>query len=140
MDVKQKGAKGELQVRDLLQDVLDKVAADIGVPAPVLQRNVLQSQEGGSDLRGLPWLACEVKRVENLSGLPSWWRQCMNAAKPGQLPVLIYRQNFGPWNVRTYLPIKVGPIVVRMTMNLSWLDFRVYFEQRARFELSKADP
>jgi len=91
MSSRSKGASAEREVAVLihqeLQDVLEKRP----------QRNLLQTRDGGHDLVGLPGVALEVKRVEQLS-LAKWWAQaCRQADDVGLLPVLVYRQSRQPW-------------------------------------------
>lgn len=74
INVRNKGANGEREVCDLLQPIVDAVAAKRGLVAPRLRRNVEQCQVGGEDIVGLPWYSIEVKRCERVE-LDKWWRQ-----------------------------------------------------------------
>jgi hypothetical protein len=81
INVRNKGANGEREVCDLLQPVVDRVAAEHGLVAPRLRRNVEACQVGGEDIVGLPWYSIEVKRVERIE-LDKWWRQaCVQATR-----------------------------------------------------------
>lgn len=126
VNAKQKGANGEREVASLLQPVVDRAYMEtLGITqreVPKLQRNLLQTREGGYDLVGLDWLALEVKRVEAVGAsgqirkgaLRGWWLQCVTAASKrevvdGQVvsrvvkePVLFYRPNGVTWTVRMY--------------------------------------
>ena len=65
----------------------------------LLQRNTLQSDRGGYDIVGLEDFAIEVKRVEKLN-IKKWWEQTLRQTRPGQIPVLFYRQSYKPWFVK----------------------------------------
>lgn len=81
INVRNKGANGEREVCDLLQPIVDAVAAKRGLIAPRLRRNVEQCQVGGEDIVGLPWYSIEVKRCERVE-LDKWWRQaCVQATR-----------------------------------------------------------
>lgn len=81
INVRNKGANGEREVCDLLQPIVDAVAAQRGLVAPRLRRNVEQCQVGGEDIVGLPWYSIEVKRCERVE-LDKWWRQaCVQATR-----------------------------------------------------------
>ena len=79
INVRNKGAIGEREVADILQAVVNKVAANCGYEAPRIRRNVEQTQVGGEDLVGLPWYSFEVKRVEKVD-LDKWWKQTVTQA------------------------------------------------------------
>lgn len=90
-----KGASAERELFKILNDLLGR---------PIFKRNVTQTQDGGCDAvhaedpnRMLP-VALEVKRCETLA-LPAWIRQTLEQAKPGQMPVLAWRQSQQPWQV-----------------------------------------
>lgn len=83
-----KGARGEREVLKLLGE-------ELGV---VLERNLVQTRDGGADCLCVRGFAIEVKRVEKLSR-PTWWRQaCEQAKRLGLEPMLLYRQNMGRWH------------------------------------------
>ena len=133
-----KGKRGEREViNEVLQPVVNKVYSEFGVEPPLLQRNTLQSDRGGYDLVGLDWFAPEVKRQETLN-ISGWWAQCKAQAKPGQIPVLLYRQNHKCWKVvmKGYLSIAPG-VRIGAAMEFSLGVFMVYFEQKVRAELKK---
>ena len=75
-----KGKRGEREVCDELQPVVDTVATSLGMAAPRIRRNLQQSGDGGEDIIGLPWYAIEVKRCETLA-LDRWWQQCVTQAR-----------------------------------------------------------
>lgn len=137
-----KGARGEREVLGMLQPIVDRVCDACGKVRLEIRRNYAQRYAPKQyDLIGIPWLAVEVKRVENLSGLGSWWRQTLAATKDLQTPVLFYRKNHGKWKVKTRVPVRAGNkgegaphVWATVTMDIdSWL---VWFEQRLKHELS----
>lgn len=102
VNVRSKGATGERDAIRVVQTWADEVCELAGLPPVVLARNLEQSRSGGCDVVGIDWLALEVKRHENLA-IPGWWRQAVRQAGPGQVPVLMYRQNRTPWKFRVAL-------------------------------------
>ena len=133
-----KGAKGEREAIKLLQPIVDRVCAEQGKAPFVLKRNYSQRFAAKQyDVEGLPWLALEVKRVEQMGMMGTWWRQCLAATRERQTPVLMYRPNNQPWRVRMRVPIRVGPRLVRMAVTVDIGDFLVWFEQRLLFEMGK---
>lgn len=75
-----KGARGELEVAEILQTVVNRVAIHCGFTAPKIRRNVEQCQVGGEDLIGLPWYSIEIKRVEQVN-VDKWWEQTLTQAR-----------------------------------------------------------
>jgi hypothetical protein len=127
-----KGGRGEREAIALLQPVIDRVCEVLGTVRFELRRDYRQRFEAKRyDIVGLPWFAFEIKRHENHSGREGWWRQVMASAREGQVPVLMYRKNHGPWIVRTRVPIRVvkGGVAVRCTVEMCLEDFLVYLEQ-----------
>lgn len=146
---REKGARGEREIIGMLQPMVDEVCEECGVVRFELRRNPSQRFAPKQyDVIGLPWIALEVKRVENLGGLGSWWKQTLNATGPGQVPVLVYRPNNRPWKARLNVPVSVvkGEFVngtgftpavnVRMTIDINWHSFTVWFKVKLRTELS----
>lgn len=129
-----KGQRGEREIVHLLQPYVNKAFQDCGLQPPLIQRNQLQSDRGGYDLVGVPWMAPEVKRCETLN-LKAWWKQCMEQAKDGQTPVLFYRQNASKWRVRMVgiLPA-TGCKDVKVVVDISIDAFLHYFYQRCQYE------
>lgn len=91
-----KGKAGEREIIDLWQPLLDRITHEAEHEPILLQRNTLQSDRGGADITGLPWIAVEIKRCQQIA-LPAWWRQACGQAKNGQLIVLAFRINHCPW-------------------------------------------
>jgi hypothetical protein len=128
-----KGARGEREIIDLLQPIVDTEYTFAGKEPPQLKRtSSTQADGGGCDITGIDWLALEVKRCETLQ-VEQWWRQCLAQAKLGQMPVLVYRQNGRQWRARLYLQTLATCIVV--LAELSFADFCTYFAATLRFYL-----
>lgn len=80
-----KGHNFEREIGSLLRE-------ELGVD---IQRNLVQSRNGGVDLIGLDGWAIECKRSKKYS--PSWWKQAAEqAVKAEALPVLIYKLDYQP--------------------------------------------
>lgn len=106
-----KGAAAEREFAALVHNEL----VDVVVNRP--ERNLNQTRGGGHDLDGLPGVALEIKRQEQLS-VNAWWHQaCKQAQVVDLLPVLAYRQSRKPWAV--CLPWGI--------LDEVWLDERGYF-------------
>jgi hypothetical protein len=132
-----KGARGEREIVNILQPIVDKVYNESGKEPPSLLRNSLQSREGGYDLIGLDWMALEVKRCETLS-IPAWTRQCIEQARAGQTPILIYKQNNRAWKVMMHgLLVPGGSTNLKVWMEISVESFLSYFEYRLKHEVTK---
>jgi hypothetical protein len=82
-----KGAGGEREVAKILADNLGFV----------VKRNLSQSRDGADDIT-IQKFRVEVKRQETLS-IDKWSAQVESCAKPGEVPVVIYRRNGQPWRV-----------------------------------------
>lgn len=137
-----KGARGEREVRDFLQKVVDEVAAEKKMLfAPEVKRNLMQSMEGGHDLVGIPGIAVEVKFCENPQ-VDKWWEQTLKqASRAGGLPVLIYRKTRSPWQVVMFVSIPCGNehLTCRATVSLSaFLDWlHLYLMNSESFNTKK---
>lgn len=128
-----KGQRGEREVIHLLQPIVDTVYREAGKEPPRLQRtSSMQADGGGCDVHGLPWLALEVKRCETLQ-IESWWRQCCEQAKSGQVPVLLYRQSKRKWSARLRIPIAV--VGVTVVADIAIGDFLCYFHRGLQLQL-----
>lgn len=134
-----KGQRGEREVISMLQPVIDKVCEDLGIVTFQLKRNLHQRyKQKEYDVDGVPWMALEVKFQEDQSGIGSWWRQVKAACRPGQVPVLIYRQKNRPWMVRTRVGIDAGNGVhVKIVVSMLAADWLVWFEYRFRSDFEK---
>ncbi len=133
-----KGKQGERESIKFLQPTVDQVYAHLGLDAPQLFRNQNQSALGGYDIDGLPWLALEIKRQEQLS-INAWWKQVNKACAEGQVPVVMFRQNRKKWRFLTNVWLHTGGrghIMVRA--ELSPEDFLEWFKDRVQYEALKA--
>lgn len=82
-----KGQRGE-------REALKALGAELGVS---LQRNLVQTREGGGDCLEVRGYCIEIKRQEKLSR-PAWWRQAIEQAeRVGAEPMLLYRRSREPW-------------------------------------------
>jgi hypothetical protein len=127
-----KGARGEREIIDLLQPVVDAAYQAAGKVPPHLKRtSSMQADGGGCDVHGIDWLALEVKRCETLQ-VEAWWRQCLQQAKPGQLPVLVYRQNGRTWRARLWMRDEI----VCAVAEISLADFMLYLARGIQLQLA----
>lgn len=142
-----KGKEGEREVCDILNGEIYNLLKELGKPEEecrkafsVVQRNQNQSAVGGMDLTNTLGLAIEVKRQEALS-VGSWWRQCLASAKRNdEVPVLIYRQNRKPWNIRTYGWINLPDgRQVRVEVEMDIASFRVWWREWVRAKLATGE-
>lgn len=133
INIRTKGQTGEREVANMLNDVVQRVRKERGLP-PLedrdlpFQRNQNQSAVGGDDLTNPFKLAIEVKRQEALS-VNTWWKQCVaSAARSDGRAILIYRQNRKPWRVVMTAPLPItdskaiGPVRIELEVEtfLSW--------------------
>ena len=70
-----KGKRGEQEFAAILQAAVDTVN-----PAIRITRNLDQAREGGCDLKGISWLAIEVKN-QKIQNPNAWWIQALKSAK-----------------------------------------------------------
>lgn len=105
INVVTKGKEGEREICNTLLGLIQMQITAKGwdektasILRASVQRNLQQSAVGGGDIN-LLGISFEVKRQETLA-VPAWWRQCVaSAARNGDKPILIYRQNRKAWNV-----------------------------------------
>lgn len=145
----QKGKRAERAVASLLNPILARVCQEEGVDPVKLQRNLVQTQQGGHDLVGVDWLAIEIKHHKTVS-LPAWWRQTCGQAgcdengtpisnRIYREPVLIWKQHGGKWNVRMLVRLEIEPgSRLRTWGDVSMDVFLQWFEARARLQCVKA--
>lgn len=131
-----KGKRGEREVIELLQPIVNAVYARAGMEVPKLQRNTLQSDGGGFDIAGLEWLALEVKFQETLS-VNQWWAQTLEQANGTQCPVLIYRQSRQPWRVKMFVEATACGVRYRLPATLELDEFLGWFQLRLTEELTR---
>lgn len=84
---RRKGMAGENEAASWLQDRL----------GTVVKRQLGQARDGGCDLSVGPF-RIEVKRRARISSL-KWLDQAQAACQPGQIPVVLCRQDRGEWVV-----------------------------------------
>lgn len=145
----QKGKRAERAVASILNTILDSIVCRHGLDPVALKRNLSQTQQGGFDLEGLPWIAIEIKHHKTLA-IPSWWRQTCQQAGTDELgagivgksvrePVLIWKQHGGKWCIRMIgrLEIEAGRRI-RVPVDVSLEHFLIWFEKRAELELIKS--
>lgn len=147
INIRQKGADGERQVAKLLNAIIHAVVVELGYPADqqakalsMVQRNQNQSAVGGKDLVNTMGLSFEVKRQEQLS-VNTWWRQCTEAAaRNGEHPVLIWRQNRErKWRIRTigWVALSNPQRFKSMPVELTEDDFKSWFREWVRLYLEQ---
>lgn len=142
-----KGKRGERAVIDWLQPIVDKLCLELGIRKVILQRNTVQSDQGGSDIIGLDWMSAEVKNCEaqGPAALASWWEQTEQQARDWpkangalRVPVLFYTRNHNPIRVRTQGIIFAQDDKESFTycmIDVSAESFEAYFWQRTKKEL-----
>ncbi len=141
-----KGQRAEREVIKLLQPVVnevwqqvfgDKVGGEWEIPK--LQRNTLQSDEGGFDIVGLQWMALEVKHQEKLQ-VEKWWEQTVRQAKGKAEPILMYKQNNVKFRVRVWVPIWVHGYGehINEVVEMSLESFIRYLRKRLESELRRS--
>lgn len=120
-----KGQVGEREAKEIILNALAPVYINLGQSVPKLERNLMQSREGGYDIIGIDWLALEIKRQERAEKA-AWWTQTKKQAKEGQTPFLMYRPNRTPWRCMFLAPVLVGPttgpcgqLMIAMDTNLA---------------------
>ena len=126
---RQKGIRGERQVIDMLQPIIDSTINKNRDPRNkvVLQRNTLQSDSGGYDIVGIPWIAFEVKNCES-GNVSDWWQQCWNQATADQTAVLLYKRNRTQFRVRMKGCVGDGWVRVEACVDISLNAFLKWFE------------
>jgi hypothetical protein len=115
-----KGASAEREFIALIQEIVDDALGDKRFE---LHRNLDQTRAGGCDVAGAPpeydFVAVEIKRQEQLS-IDKWWEQACSQARPGQVPVLAYRQKRQPWRVVMRVKMIGTDDTARATIGLSY--------------------
>lgn len=128
VNVRSKGKRAEYAARDLLQDISDEAAEELGVEAIKIDRNLTQTRGGGYDLVGTFSCAIEIKHHENLQ-LNQWWDQASRQAQTeNKTAVLMYRQNNRPWRVQMILTHVVNDVTIRCRSDISIDAFKVIFK------------
>lgn len=137
--VRQKGARGEREVIEMLIEWLTPVYEGACLELPVLQRNLEQWRSGGYDILGLDWLALEVKRHErsNPYNMNLWWAQTLAATKEGQVPLLLWRANRTPWAARTRLWVHNCP--TELDVDLGFDQVKTWFQYETWSRIKKEE-
>lgn len=131
-----KGGSGEREVKIILRSILQPVYLHHGIELPEIERNLEQSRGGGYDLKGLEWLAIEVKRQER-SNLNAWWQQTLKQTGSHQIPFLIHRANHQPWRVRTYVPVAINSgTMVWFTVDMERPEWTLWLQYEAHARLT----
>lgn len=145
INARSKGQRGEREVIDLLQPHVNEVSQYNQLEPPLLQRNTLQSHQGGFDIVGLPGFALEVKRVETEQPgqVAKWWEQAKRQAGSDLEPVLFYRVNKKPWKVRVFSRLDLGdgrkykiPSDIKVEHFIFWMKSRLHCHQMAAKQTS----
>ncbi len=133
-----KGASGEREVKIILRSILQPVYLHHNVALPEFERNLEQSRDGGYDLKGLEWLAIEVKRQER-SNLTAWWEQTLKQCGENQIPLLLHRANHQPWRARLRVPVVITgwDDAVLLTVDMERHDFDYWLQYEAYSRLSQ---
>lgn len=142
--IRQKGQNGEREIAALLNPIIHEVKRAKGFPENLIrdahvqvQRNQMQTANGGADLINTYNLAIEVKRQEQLN-INKWWEQtCKSASSLSNkhIPILMYRQNNRKWNVVMYglVAMSQSKVKYRVTIDmpsfLDWFKSYVYNAQ-----------
>lgn len=132
-----KGKAGEREAIKFLQPTIDKVYKEFGMHTVELFRNQNQSALGGYDIDGLPWIALEIKRQEQLN-LNAWWAQVNKAKKGEQVPVVMFRQNRKQW--RFLIPAWLhtgGQGHYEVRAEITKESFLEWFEQTLRYHVAR---
>jgi len=133
-----KGYRGEREALALLQPIVDEVCDELNEVRFELRRDQRQRFEAKHyDLVGIPWLAIEVKRRENIGQINTWWRQTLAATREGQTAVLMYRPNNTAWQVRMRVPILAGDTRILATVTVGFETFKVWFREKLKSHLRK---
>lgn len=130
-----KGQRGEREVLDLMQNVINEVYGSYDLEPPQLKRNTTQSDRGGDDIVGLEWMAPEVKYQETFV-INQWWAQAERQAGANKEPVLFYRKNRVPWTVRLRLRAHVGDQQLTIVSTIDIDSFLVWFRLQLVMRLS----
>jgi hypothetical protein len=130
---KQKGSSGEMEILAMLANVVTMAYREKGLPPPELHRG-----SHGRDIRGLSFIAPEIKRHErdNDYNINAWWTQAKEQSDAQREPVLFYRMNYQPWNVRMFGYLLVGNDRVRCPVDITLAAFMVWFKLKVEESLA----
>lgn len=138
INVRSKGQRGEREIVDLLQCLIDPIRSKYHLTPVILQRNALQAHLGGADLHGLDGFSVEVKFQES-AFQAAWWRQCLEQANKSRhgdananaVPILFFRGSRQPWVVmfRAFVNSPLDRDQVEMDVTTSLADFISWFNE-----------
>lgn len=131
VNAKTKGQRGEYAVRDILQEISNQAADEIGVQPIIIQRNLEQARSGGHDLLGTFGFAVEVKNYAEVSNhhLDKWWTQAVDQAKISNLnPLLVYKVSRS-WRVQLRLKhVTAKGTSIKIRSDISLHAFKTIFK------------
>lgn len=133
---RQKGHNGEREVVRWLTELAAPVCHTVGSPVPLFERNINQSRDGGYDVKGLEWLAVEVKRVET-EFQPKWWLQVIKSKEDRQLACLLFRRNRMRWRAMVQIPTEIGGRLITFDATLDQVQFEAWFRWQLFSRLSQ---
>ncbi len=128
INVRTKGQCGEREIQKILEKIVRDIYAKKNLKhdsVAYIQRNQNQTAVGGADLTNPFGLCIEIKRQQTLN-IKTWWEQCLNACKDGEIPILLYRQNHKPWYCVIYGSI--CGCANKIAVTISFEDFLKWFE------------
>ena len=123
-----KGRSGEMEIIARLSNIL--LLEYNARKWPVPEDGLLHRGPHGKDIRGLTWLAPEIKRHEIITEylINQWWKQCKDQAEPNAEPVLFYRNNHHPWAVRMLGRLKLSNGgAIRCPVDITFPNFLLWF-------------
>ena len=130
VNIRKKGAAAELEFCHRFQPFFHNT----------LERNLLQTREGGSDVSGSHPFVIEIKRVEDTGNgnKNSWWKQVLAAVNDpdAEIPCVAFRPSRQPW--KFLIPASLIGIESKEFMEVSedvWLQlvFKKFSEEPAPF-------
>jgi hypothetical protein len=134
-----KGKSAEREVVAMLGQVVSEVYEGRDDMPELFRTGYQQSDDGGSDVGGIPWLACEVKFHKQLS-INTWWEQCVGQARKNQTPVLFYKVAHKGWRVRMHGVLHsptMNNVFATAIVDISPEDFLRYFRKRLLAEIAR---
>jgi hypothetical protein len=129
-----KGKRGEREVINMLQPIVDMLCKNAEVERIVLERDLMQSGRGGHDVVGLPGLAIEVKNCKTLA-LESWWKQTLQQAGSDKEPILFYKVARVGWRVRARLLVMASGSRARVIADIDLAQYLTIFASIAFREI-----
>lgn len=130
INARSKGQRGEREIVDLLQEVVDTTRTRHKLEPIVLQRNTLQAHLGGCDLHGLEGFSVEVK-FQEIDYNSAWWAQAVRQAGATKIPILFYRRSRQAWTVkfRAYVNTPKDRDQIEIDITCNEVDFISWFKE-----------